>query len=100
MGDRERHETIRCALALLVFSAALASVEQQSVGDRKTVASESEAGAIVYGVFMSDPQASHGGRIMVNAFDGTRKPIADGTDLLLTITDGNQKQVLRQSIKR
>jgi hypothetical protein len=48
---------------------------------------------------MSDSQASQGGRIMVNAFDGTRKPTADGTDLLLTITDGNQKQLWRNSYK-
>ena len=38
-----------------------------------------------------------GGSIMVNLFDGTRNPLPDGTDVLITIRDGNQKIVVRQN---
>ena len=34
--------------------------------------------------------------LQVNVFDGTRQPIAGGTNILFTITDGNQKQLVRQ----
>lgn len=40
---------------------------------------------------------SQGGRIMLNVFDGTRQLITGGTELLLTVTDGNQKQILRKT---
>jgi hypothetical protein len=32
---------------------------------------------------------------MVSVFDGTRKPISAGTQVLLTVIDGNQKQIVR-----
>jgi hypothetical protein len=38
---------------------------------------------------------AQGGRIMVNLFDGTRQPIPEGTQTLLTIRDGNQNQLSR-----
>jgi hypothetical protein len=41
------------------------------------------------------PPAFQGGRIMVNVFDGARQLIAPGTELLLTIKDGNQNQISR-----
>ena len=41
--------------------------------------------------------ASPGGRMMLNVFDGTRQLISDGTELLLTVTDGNQKQIVRKT---
>ncbi|HLG14722.1 MAG TPA: hypothetical protein VJH03_09515 [Blastocatellia bacterium] len=34
-------------------------------------------------------------RILLNVFDGTRAPISSDTNLLVTISDGNQKQVER-----
>lgn len=39
--------------------------------------------------------APQGGRIVVNLFDGTRQPIPQGTQVLLTVRDGNQKQLSR-----
>src|SRR5579862_6474235 len=41
--------------------------------------------------------APRGGSIMVNLFDGTRNQLPDGTDVLITIKDGNQKTVVRQN---
>src|SRR5258708_236929 len=44
---------------------------------------------------MATVPPAQGGRIMVNVFDGTRQLIAPGTELLVTIKDGNENQVLR-----
>src|SRR3954468_8183114 len=41
-----------------------------------------------------NPQMS-GGSIVVNVFDATRKPFADGP-VLLTVRDGNQNQIFRE----
>ena len=41
------------------------------------------------------PNGSPTGSLMVNIFDGTRQPIGAGTQVLLTIIDGNQKQIVR-----
>jgi len=39
----------------------------------------------------SDPPT--GGRAMVSIFDGTRQPYSDQAELLITVRDGNQKQI-------
>jgi hypothetical protein len=36
-------------------------------------------------------------RVQVNVFDGTRQPIGSGTKALVTIVDGNKKQLIRDS---
>ena len=36
------------------------------------------------------------GTLMVNIFDGTRQPIRAGTQVLVRVIDGNQKQILNQ----
>ena len=41
--------------------------------------------------------APRGGSIMVNLFDGTRNALPDGTDVLITIKDGNQNIVKREN---
>jgi hypothetical protein len=40
--------------------------------------------------------APRGGSIMVNLFDGTRRQVPDGTDVLITVKDGNQNIVKRE----
>lgn len=42
------------------------------------------------------PNGPTTGSLMVNIYDGTRQPIAVGTQILLRIVDGNQKQILNQ----
>jgi hypothetical protein len=42
------------------------------------------------------PNDSNAGNLMVNIFDGTRQPIRAGTQVLLTVIDGNQKRILNQ----
>jgi hypothetical protein len=37
--------------------------------------------------------------ITVNVFDGSRKPVPAGVDVLYTVIDGNQKQVFRNFVK-
>jgi hypothetical protein len=41
------------------------------------------------------PNDSTTGSLEVNVFDGTRKAIGAGTQVLLTVIDGNQKQIVR-----
>jgi hypothetical protein len=41
------------------------------------------------------PNGSTTGSLVINIFDGTRKPIGPGTQVLLTVIDGNQKQIVR-----
>jgi len=41
------------------------------------------------------PDDSTTGSLTINLFDGTRKPIGAGTQVLLTVIDGNQKQIVR-----
>ena len=41
------------------------------------------------------PNGSTSGSLTINIFDGTRQPIAAGTQVLLTVIDGNQKQLIR-----
>ena len=36
------------------------------------------------------------GSLMINIFDGTRQPMGAGVEVLVTVNDGNQKQVVRQ----
>ena len=40
------------------------------------------------------PNGSTTGSLMVNIYDGTRKPIAAGTQVLVRVIDGNQKQLI------
>jgi len=42
------------------------------------------------------PNDSTTGSLMVNVFDGTRQPIRAGTQILVRVIDGNQKQILNQ----
>ena len=44
---------------------------------------------------MGSAAKASGGRAMVTVFDGTRQPCVDLKDLLLTVTDGNQRVVSR-----
>ncbi len=37
--------------------------------------------------------------ISINVFDGSRKPLAAGVEVLYTLTDGNQKQAFRDFVK-
>jgi len=39
--------------------------------------------------------AAPGGRAMVSVFDGTRQPYSDAAQILITVTDGNQRVVSR-----
>jgi hypothetical protein len=39
------------------------------------------------------------GLVTLDVFDGTRKPIPSGTDMLVTVTDGAQNQLLRRFLK-
>ena len=41
------------------------------------------------------PNDSTTGSLVVNIFDGTRQPIAASVDVLLTVIDGNNKQIVR-----
>ncbi len=43
------------------------------------------------------PNEPEGGRITVNVFDGTRQAVPAGTEILITISDGNQNQVSRKT---
>src|SRR5260221_5801308 len=44
---------------------------------------------------MATPTTATGGRAMVNVFDGTRTLYSDNAKPLITVRDGNQKQVSR-----
>jgi len=44
--------------------------------------------------------ASDKATICLNVFDGTRKPLADGTDLLIRISDGVQHQLVNKDFAR
>src|SRR5215510_12381892 len=41
-------------------------------------------------------KASDTGAILLNVFDGERKPLADGANLLVRIADGSQQQLVNR----
>ena len=42
----------------------------------------------------------HQSKLQINVFDGTRRPLADGTDVLYRIVDGNQKKLVEKEVSR
>ena len=38
-------------------------------------------------------------KILINIYDGTRQLVAAGTNVLLTVTDGNRQTVFRNFVK-